>query len=1002
KTQITIDFECQPGIRGDRLTLQNFVANPGFEAPCGGASAPAPIVFSDTFANVSAYLVQSGSAPTLSPANTYVDILLANATSLLRYYRLDEASGTSAYDISGAGQTGTYTGGITLSVAGGISGDTDTAVSLNGSTGYVSVPVSGMPTANSPIAFGLWFKFAANPGAISVLQAYGAGGAHNYIQLYLDTSGKLNADTGATLATTASALTTGVWHFGVVSWDGTTLSLLVDGAAAVTSTPGAQTIPTSSTVARVGANAASSVSQFFNGQVDEPFWQAAVMTSTQAAAIYTAGHSGATGTLSGAMSIATGSQVTFGNPTWNAVQMWSIPFRFVTGAQPRVFLHYVDGSDYLQIQVTSSALTITHRVAGTSNVLATVTLPGLTHEAWYWLQVTQFPSVAGDYPEIQAALLWDSLGVPGAQVAMAGPVAAADPVIALTGKAVLLAQSAALTLGGLVGTTQRAHSLALFGPGGWLFSGELTGVSNPTPSSGAWEQTAANTIPVGTSALVPVTSFGAARIDLGPVGAVDAAWLSYNGGASAAPINGIPATQNQAFGLSAYVKAPLLSGTASTRIIVSEYNSSGTFLTSGVAGAALTGAIASWTQIVATYTVSNASTAYIGVQLRTTDATVGASANATVWWDNVQCWNQTTTGQTSMPYCELRFLSSPAQLVVSGLLGDMPARAFLAFGTHAVFNAGQSFSFFLGQRGNLTNAGPGARLITPSVHPNNAATILLDSLSYGGYATQVGGFNGAFVDAANGLLAQLPDANGVYHFLLRAKTTQSAGNLSKVQALLYAGEQDPANPTTGGFDIYAGPLLTPFTVSNQWQTLDLGQVKLPLWPRTSLMDTSKFPVNLWVGINDTNASAGTYTLNWHMLLPVDGLLLMATIANSPSGASYAATWFWYFTDGLTLATGKPPAWMMQPWTAGSYGIVNTGAPSPTYAVGGAGSTAAGLGGISITPTSDPYLVLDPSQSAGSSGGSGVNQLVGLLTDNLDTVLPLCTEITYSPLYLYPR
>ncbi|HLZ20731.1 MAG TPA: hypothetical protein VKQ30_01225, partial [Ktedonobacterales bacterium] len=47
KTQITIDFECQPGIRGDRLTLQNFVANPGFEAPCGGASAPAPIVFSD-------------------------------------------------------------------------------------------------------------------------------------------------------------------------------------------------------------------------------------------------------------------------------------------------------------------------------------------------------------------------------------------------------------------------------------------------------------------------------------------------------------------------------------------------------------------------------------------------------------------------------------------------------------------------------------------------------------------------------------------------------------------------------------------------------------------------------------------------------------------------------------------------------------------------------------------------------------------------------------------
>ena len=35
-----------------------------------------------------------------------------------------------------------------------------------------------------------------------------------------------------------------------------------------------------------------------------------------------------------------------------------------------------------------------------------------------------------------------------------------------------------------------------------------------------------------------------------------------------------------------------------------------------------------------------------------------------------------------MPYCELRFPASPAQLVVSGLLGDLPAPAHLAWGTY--------------------------------------------------------------------------------------------------------------------------------------------------------------------------------------------------------------------------------------------------------------------------------------------------------------------------------
>src|SRR5262249_44735419 len=78
---ITIAFECAPFLRGDRQILSNLAINPGFEAPTGGTGAAAaspPVGFSDSMANVNAYTVVSGSAPTTGPANAYTDIVNAN------------------------------------------------------------------------------------------------------------------------------------------------------------------------------------------------------------------------------------------------------------------------------------------------------------------------------------------------------------------------------------------------------------------------------------------------------------------------------------------------------------------------------------------------------------------------------------------------------------------------------------------------------------------------------------------------------------------------------------------------------------------------------------------------------------------------------------------------------------------------------------------------------------------------------------------------------------
>ena len=65
------------------------------------------------------------------------------ADSPRAYWRLGEASGTSAADASGNGRTGSYVASPTLGVPGALTGDSNTAVGFNGSSQYVNVPLRG-------------------------------------------------------------------------------------------------------------------------------------------------------------------------------------------------------------------------------------------------------------------------------------------------------------------------------------------------------------------------------------------------------------------------------------------------------------------------------------------------------------------------------------------------------------------------------------------------------------------------------------------------------------------------------------------------------------------------------------------------------------------------------------------------------------------------------------------------------------------------------------------
>ena len=76
------------------------------------------------------------------------------------------------------------------------------------------------------------------------------------------------------------------------------------------------------------------------------------------------------------------------------------------------------------------------------------------------------------------------------------------------------------------------------------------------------------------------------------------------------------------------------------------------------------------------------------------------------------------------------------------------------------------------------------------------------------------------------------------------------------------------------------------------------------------------------------------------------------------------------------------------------------APNPNAAHAGGGPGGQGTGTINVNAGADPYLVLDPGLS--SNGVGGINQLLAYIADQAGAVLPFHAEISYSPLYLYPR
>lgn len=215
------------------------------------------------------------------------------ADSPVGYWRLGEPSGTTAEDISGNNIDGTYTGGFTLGATGATVSDSDTAVTLNGSTGYIALPTNSLLDDTGPITIEAWVKTTSTDSHDNIWGGYkdGTWEGVGFRLLNGSTPSYYSSATGNWTEASSGGVNDGNWHHLAVTVSGTLVSFYIDGAAAGTATnaqPGSY-----SGVRAIGARSNGSI-EHLGGTIDEVAFYSTALSSTRIAAHFNAAGGGTT------------------------------------------------------------------------------------------------------------------------------------------------------------------------------------------------------------------------------------------------------------------------------------------------------------------------------------------------------------------------------------------------------------------------------------------------------------------------------------------------------------------------------------------------------------------------------------------------------------------------------------------------------------------------------------------------------------------------------------
>jgi hypothetical protein len=189
---------------------------------------------------------------------------LVQATPGLRgYWRLGEPSGTIARDMVGLND-GTYVANPTKGVTGALVGDSDTAVTFNGTTQCVTIPDANALDLGDIFSLEAW----VTPGTAGVDRQIVSKGSNSYsLRLGTATNSLQLVKEAVSLIVTSTIVVGAGWHHVVATKFGATVKLYIDGVD-VTGTVTNATMADTATLLGIGASV-SGTADFFNGSIDE-------------------------------------------------------------------------------------------------------------------------------------------------------------------------------------------------------------------------------------------------------------------------------------------------------------------------------------------------------------------------------------------------------------------------------------------------------------------------------------------------------------------------------------------------------------------------------------------------------------------------------------------------------------------------------------------------------------------------------------------------------------
>lgn len=207
----------------------------------------------------------------ISPRLNYQQTIISSSPIL--YWRMNTTSGTTVTDYSGSARNGTTANSPTLNSTGLVAGDSNTAMTFNGTNQRVALnSASWMDVSN------ITLEAIVKPTSISaigsILDRDSSGTAPRIFQFRITAAGKFEVifwdTTGALWTTTGTTtLVAGNTYHLAATHDGSITKLYVNGKLDQTQAH-VGTMQVGTRNFGVGANAATY--QFFNGVIDEVAW----------------------------------------------------------------------------------------------------------------------------------------------------------------------------------------------------------------------------------------------------------------------------------------------------------------------------------------------------------------------------------------------------------------------------------------------------------------------------------------------------------------------------------------------------------------------------------------------------------------------------------------------------------------------------------------------------------------------------------------------------------